>query len=164
VQYNLFDPETAFFYAGTYAGAKKIVSFGAGVDHQDNYTAFAVDAFVDLPVGADVLTAQVAFMRWMNSDPAWIALPGGVDQSTVAAEVGYRLSALKISPIVRFEDQLFDAIGMADGNSILRISAGIAWWPMGHNLNVKLFYTYVKPSSPLEAWNQVNLQTQLYVF
>src|SRR4029453_19165541 len=28
VQYNLFDPETAFFYAGTYGGAKRIVSFG----------------------------------------------------------------------------------------------------------------------------------------
>ena len=45
-----------------------------------------------------------------------------------------------------------------------RISAGIAWWPMGHNLNVKLFYTYVKPSSPATAWNQLNLQVQLYVF
>jgi hypothetical protein len=164
VQYNLFDPETAFFYAGTYAGAKKVVSFGAGVDHQDNYTAFAVDGFVDLPVGPDVLTAQVAFMRFTNSDPVWVALPGGPDQSDIVAELGYRLSALKISPIVRFEDTLFDAVGMADSTSLLRISAGVAWWPMGHNLNVKLFYTYVKPSSPADAWNQLNLQAQLYVF
>jgi hypothetical protein len=164
VQYNLFDPETAFFYAGTYAGAKKVVSFGAGVDHQDNYTAFAVDAFVDLPVGADVLTAQAAFLRFANSDPPWIGLPGGTDQSSVVFEAGYRLAALKISPIVRFEDQLYDGVGMADGTSLLRISAGLAWWPMGHNLNLKLFYTYVKPSSPNNAFNQLNLQAQLYVF
>jgi hypothetical protein len=161
VQYNLFDPETAFFYAGTYAGSKKVVSVGAGVDHQDNYTAFAVDAFVDLPLGPDVLTAQLAFMHFGNGDPTWIAV---ADQNDIVAEAGYRLSALKISPIVRFEDQIFDAVGMGDSTSLLRISAGVAWWPMGHNLNVKLFYTYVKPSSPLEAWNQLNLQVQLYVF
>jgi hypothetical protein len=159
VQYNLFDPETAFFYAGTYAGAKKIVSFGAGVDHQDNYTAFAVDAFVDLPVGADVLTAQAAFLHFDPGTPAWI---GVAKQSDVIVEAGYRLSALKLSPIVRFEDQLFPGVGMADSTSILRVSAGVAWWPMGHNLNVKLFYTYVKP--PGDAFNQLNLQVQLYVF
>jgi hypothetical protein len=157
VQYNLFDPETAFFYAGTYLGAKKVVSFGAGVDHQDNYTAFDVDAFVDLPVGADVLTAQAAFMHFGNSTPAWIAV---VKQNDVVFEVGYRLSALKLSPIFRFEDQFFTD---AD-TSLLRISVGVAWWPMGHNLNVKLFYTYAKPSSPAESFSTVNLQAQLYVF
>jgi hypothetical protein len=162
VQYNLFDPETAFFYAGTYAGTKKVVSFGASVDHQDNYTAFDVDAFVDLPVGADVLTAQAAFLHYANSAPTFIAVP---DQNDIVFEAGYRLSALKISPIVRFEDQLFDAAAPGGGSSsVLRISAGVAWWPMGHNLNVKLFYTYVKPPAPFDAFNQLNLQVQLYVF
>jgi hypothetical protein len=160
VQYNLFDPETAFFYAGTYAGTKKVVSFGASVDHQDNYTAFDVDAFIDLPVGADVVTAQAAFLHYQDSDTApWIGVP---KQNDIVVEAGYRLGALKISPIVRFEDQMFAAPPMGATSSLMRISAGVAWWPMGHNLNVKLFYSYVKPTA--NPFNQLNLQVQLYVF
>jgi hypothetical protein len=160
VQYNLFDPETAFFYAGTYAGTKKIVSFGASVDHQDNYTAFGVDAFIDWPLGADVVTAQAAFLHYGDSATApWIGVP---KQNDIIFEAGYRLGALKISPIIRFEDQLFSAPPGGASSSLMRVSAGIAWWPMGHNLNVKLFYSYVKPA--VNPFNQLNLQVQLYVF
>jgi hypothetical protein len=167
VQYNLFDPETAFFYAGTYAGTKKVVSFGAAVDHQDKYTAFDVDAFVDWPVGADVVTAQIAFLHF-NGD-TWI---NARKQNDFVVEAGYRLGALKISPIIRFEDQMYATVpgpptmgGMPttiDSQSVLRVSAGIAWWLIGHNLNAKVFYTYVKPKA--DAFNQLNVQVQLFVF
>jgi len=159
LQYNLFDPETAFFYAGTYGGTKRIVSFGLSVDHQDNYTAFGGDVFVDLPLGVDVLTAQAAFLHYQVGDMPWIAV---AEQNDIIVEAGYRIGALKLSPIVRFEDQMFPAMGMVASSSLMRISAGIAWWPMGHNLNVKLFYSYVKP--PTNPFNQLNLQVQLYVF
>jgi len=160
IQYNLFDPETAFFYAGTYAGTKKIVSFGLAVDHQDNYTAFGGDVFIDWPLGGDVATAQAAFLHYQDSATApWIGVP---KQNDIVVEVGYRLGAIKISPIVRFEDQMFSAVGMAPSSSLIRVSAGVAWWPMGHNLNVKLFYSYVKPTA--NPFNQLNLQVQLYVF
>jgi hypothetical protein len=157
VQYNLFDPETAFFYAGTYGGTKKVVSFGAAVDHQEQYTAFDVDAFVDMPVGADVFTAQAAFMHF-NGD-TWVAVP---KQNDIVVEAGYRLGALKISPIIRFEDQMYAAVGMAPSQSVIRVSAGVAWWLIGHNLNLKIFYTYVKPEA--NPFNQLNVQAQLFVF
>ena len=52
VQVNLMDPETGFFYAGTYLGTKKILSIGASFDFQDAqdqtaYKYFAGDVFVD---------------------------------------------------------------------------------------------------------------------
>jgi hypothetical protein len=168
VQYNLFDPETAFFYAGTYGGSKKVLSFGAAVDHQDSYTAFAVDAFLDLPLGPDVLTAQFAFLHYGDSTTTpWLAvappLPPSIRQNAVVFEAGYRLGALKISPIVRFEDQFFS--DTTPSASLLRVSAGVAWWLMNHNLNVKLFYSYVKATAATSInWNQLNLQVQLYVF
>jgi hypothetical protein len=163
VQYNVFDPETAYFYAGTYAGSKKVLSFGAAVDHQDAYTAFALDAFADLPLGdGNVVTAQAAYLHY--SGGTWIVLP---KQDDVVVEAGFRLGALKISPILRFEDQIradtVNAMGATvPGTSSMFISAGVAWWPFGHNLNVKAFYTYVK--RPVNAFNQFNLQVQLYVF
>ena len=69
LQYNVFDAENGFFYAGTYGGARRILAFGAGVDKQDAYTAYAVDGFFDWPVGRDVVTAQAVFAtnRWRSS-------------------------------------------------------------------------------------------------
>jgi hypothetical protein len=160
VQYNVFDPETGYFYAGTYGGSKKILSFGLGVDHQDEYTGIAGDAFVDWPLGPDVVTGQVNVVHYDGG--AWI---GALKpQTDVMAEAGYRLGELKLNPIVRIEDQL-----MSDSTdatpSTLRIGVGVVYWYMGHNANVKLFYSYVKPDSKiLNTYGQVNLQTQFFVF
>jgi hypothetical protein len=159
VQYNIFDAENAFFYAGTYGGTKRILSFGAGVDMQDQYTAYAADAFFDWPVGRDVVTGQVVLARYDGG--TWIALPA---HNVVMAEAGYRIGALKLSPIVRIEQMMMDEPSPTSINQT-RYGAGLAWWYMGHNANLKLFYTYAQPASPTQnAYSQVNLQMQLYVF
>jgi hypothetical protein len=159
VQYNVFDPETAFFYAGTYAGSKRILSFGAGIDHQDTYNAWALDGFFDWPVGADVVTGQLVFARYDGG--SWIALP---KHNVIMAEAGYRFGTLKLSPIVRVEQLMVDAPTPMSSDQT-RYAAGLAWWYMGHNANLKLFYTYARPDSATQsAYSQVNLQMQLYVF
>src|ERR1051325_5974584 len=43
LQYNVFDPETTFFYTGSYLGKKKLLSLGAGYDHQHKYDGVAAD-------------------------------------------------------------------------------------------------------------------------
>jgi hypothetical protein len=159
LQYNVFDPETSFFYAGTYGGSKKVLSVGAGIDRQDSYLAYAADTFLDWPLGPDVLTAQVVFSRYDGG--SWIALPS---HNVIMTEAGYRFGAFKLSPIVRFERLMLDNETPMASNQT-RYGAGLAWWYMGHNANLKAFYTYVRPSSSLQrAYGQVNLQTQLYVF
>jgi hypothetical protein len=177
VQYNVFDPETAYFYAGTYGGTKKILSFGAGVDHHESYTAFAVDGFFDWPVGPDVVTAQFAVLHYNGG--TWMGIPTlpptmGVavpkKVTAVVGEAGYRISQLKLSPILRVENQSATVDPPMDpmivaSPSVLRFSAGLAWWLMGQTVNVKLFYTYVKPDNSIfRTYNQLNLQVQLYVF
>jgi hypothetical protein len=156
IQYNFLDPETAFLYAGTYGGTKRILSLGVGIDAQDDYRALAADAFVDLPFGSDVFTVQVNVLRYDGG--SYIALPA---QTAIMFEAGVRLSALDLSPILRVE-----SLGNSDAmaTDVLRVSGGVAWWVMNHNINVKLFYTYVKPDSPGLTWSQINLQTQFFVF
>jgi hypothetical protein len=46
IQVNLLDAEPGFFYAGTYLGAKKILSLGGAFDFQSSYKYFAGDALV----------------------------------------------------------------------------------------------------------------------
>jgi hypothetical protein len=160
VQYNVLDPETGMFYGGTYAGAKKVLSFGAGIDHQSDYNAFAVDGFLDLPLGANVLTAQADLIRYDGG--TWI--PNLAQQTDIMAEAGFRFGALKLEPIVRVEQLHLD--NSTDGApSTLRVSGGLAYWWMNFTITLKAFVTYVKPDSATQrSFTQLNLQLQFYVF
>jgi hypothetical protein len=156
LQLNLLDPEPGFFYAGTYLGTKKIVSFGVSYDFQDSYNHWGVDGLVDLPVGPGVLTAQVNVVRWNGDD--WVALP---QQTALMSEAGYLFEAAYLSPIVRFEKHWTN--GDSDET---RFAGGLALWPHGHNFNVKAFYTRIQPPSSAapHGYNAFNLQAQLFVY
>jgi hypothetical protein len=159
VQVNLFDAESGFFYAGTYFGSKKIVSLGGSFDFQDNYAYFAGDALVDLPLGPGVLTGQLNLAHWNNGTIGGAAtLPFA--QTAISAEAGFTLTAIQVSPIVRFEELV--AAGAPPNEN--RFSIGAAYWPYLHNSNLKLFYTRTTRQNAPHGANQINLQWQLYFF
>jgi hypothetical protein len=160
LQFNLFDAETGYFYAGTYGGTKKVVSIGGGIDHQDEYNAFAGDVFVDLPVGNDVFTLQANVIYYDGK--TWINVP---KQTDLVGEVGYRLGALSLSPIFRFEMTKISNNTAATGPDVMRIGGGLVYWYMGHNANLKAFYTWTKPDNDmLHSYSTINVQTQFFVF
>jgi hypothetical protein len=173
VQGNLLDPETGFFYAGTYLGTKKVLSLGATVDVQDDYIHWGGDVFADLPVGPGVATAQLNVAHYDGKD---FLAPGGVTlaplpkQTSVMAEAGYLIDAVNLSPIVRFERQSISAPNPTAGMDPItvhetRVGGGLAFWPYGHGVNVKAFYQRVIPDADgSHAYHQINVQTQVYVF
>ncbi|HXU00463.1 MAG TPA: porin, partial [Polyangia bacterium] len=101
LQINLLDAEPGFFYAGTYLGAKRILSVGGSFDFQDDYKQWNVDGFADLPLGPGGLTAQVDLVQW-NGGTYIATLP---KQTALMAEAGYRIAPIEVSPIVRFEQR-----------------------------------------------------------
>src|SRR4029077_21193353 len=139
LQVNLLDPETGFFYAGTYLGAKKILSLGGSVDIQDNYKYFAGDAFVDLPLGPGVLTAQINVAYWDGG--TWF--PALVKQTAFMSEIGYTIAAAHLTPIFMYQQLWVDPANTAAASDQNRIGGGVAISPFGHNTNVKLFYTRI---------------------
>jgi hypothetical protein len=155
LQVNLLDAEPGFFYGGTYLGTKKIASIGVSGDFQDEFKYFAVDAFVDYPVGPGVATAQVNFAQWDGG--MTVVLP---KQNAIMAEAGYLISDVKLSPIARFERAKADVSGATE----TRISGGLAFWPYGHNSNLKLFVTQIDASTAMRKSIQANLQWQVYYF
>lgn len=164
LQVNFLDAETGFFYAGTYFGAKKILSIGASFDMQENYKYWAVDGLADLPLGPGVVTAQVNLAQWNAGDKAEL-LGGGAGsilpkQTALMAEAGYTVSAMHASPILRYE-QLSTT---APGGDQKRIGAGLAFWPYLHNTNLKVFYTRVMLQDAVRNANQFNVQWQVYFF
>ncbi|HXJ22726.1 MAG TPA: porin [Polyangia bacterium] len=153
LQVNLLDPETGFFYAGTYLGAKHVLSLGGSIDIQSGYRYYAGDIFVDLPAGPGVFTAQVNVAHWNG---VYVTTP--IKETAVMAEIGYNIAGVKVSPILRVE-KLWN-----NGSDPGRYGGGLAWWPYGYNSNLKLFYTQVRETGEAHALNQVNLQWQVYFY
>jgi hypothetical protein len=158
LQLNLLDAEPGFFYAGTYLGAKKILSLGGSFDIQDDYKYFAGDVFVDMPLGPGVFTAQVNVARWDTGGFITLAAPASPEQTALSSEIGFHFTDLHISPILRGEWLWID------GPDVTRLGGGVAYWPFGHNSNLKAFYTRIDPDGAPRAINQFNVQWQLYFF
>ncbi len=157
LQVNLLDAVPDFFYQGTYLGTKEIVSFGAFYDFQDEYRAMGGDVFVDLPVGPGIVTAQANVVLWDGGN----FIQALSKHTAIMAEAGYLIRPLMLSPILRFErlisDELTAALPSED-----RYGGGLAFWPFGHNSNIKAFFTRVHRVPAPEDFNQVNVQWQLY--
>jgi hypothetical protein len=159
VQLNVLDPETGYFYGGSYLGTKKVFSVGASVDYQHaegkSYRAIGADALLDVPVGPGEVTAQVGVLH--RNGGTRVVIPR---QTVFMAEAGYRFDALKLSPIARFERRWGDAAAGRETD----VGGGLAWWAYGHTSNLKAFYTRLIPESPVEAYDQFNLQWQVYFY
>jgi hypothetical protein len=156
VQINLFDPETGYFYAGTYLGAKKILSIGGSYDFESDYKAYAADGFLDMPLGPGVITGQVDYSHWDGG--GYLPLP---KQWAVQGEAGYTFLPIALAPIVRVEHLKVDSATPVTQN---RYAGGLAYWCYGHNSNVKLFYTRIQEDGAAHGANQINLQWQIFVY
>ena len=163
LQLNLLDPETGFFYAGTYLGAKRVLSVGASVDFQASYLYWAYDGLLDLPLGPGVVTAQVNLAQWDGG--TWIVSPYLVKERALMAEAGYLIAPIRVSPIVRYEQRWVASTETTPALTEKRYSGGLAFWPRGHNVNLKLFYSRSYPNFPdTHMYQELNLQWQLYFF
>jgi hypothetical protein len=160
-QWNFFDADGGVFLSGTTLGAKKLLSVGFGYDKQDNYSATAIDVFMDLPIGSNGVMGQWNHVEFDGGD--W--LPGLPKQTTDFAEFGYRFGQYKLSPMVRFESKKMDT-PTEDKPDETRMGVGLGWWLKGHQNNLKLFYTRVSPknvsgSTLHKAYDHIALQWQV---
>ncbi len=159
VGYNVFDPEPGFFWAGTYLGTKKVLSFGASFDLQpgvggDNgdefYSAFAFDAFADIPMGKNGI---VSTLNFYNFGPGG-ALPKGCG---LWADFGYRIN--NIEPLIAFE---WYAPSEGDVGKRQAILGGVNWWMHGHNVNLKFQFGSVNVNGADKWTKTADIQVQVF--
>lgn len=133
-----FEADTGFFYTGTTLGTKRILALGASYDRQGGYRAAAGDIFYDQPLpNGDGVTLQADFIRYDGGD--FFPLVGGEPQlprqNAWLLEGGYYLHAVKMSPFVQLALRDFEDPAAPDES---KSQIGVAWWPRGHRLNLKL--------------------------
>jgi hypothetical protein len=159
LQVNLLDPEPGFFYAGTYLGKRKILSIGITGDTQKSYHYYGGDVFADLPVGpAGIFTAQVDVVHMTGGT----FVPGLAKQTALMSEVGFNFGGVNLSPIFRFEHLWGGTNGATTSADQTHVGGGLAFWPYGHNTNIKAFYLRNTVAGSPHGDNQVNVQWQLY--
>ena len=157
LQVQLLAPEPkGFFYAGTYLGARRVAAVGAAFDRQEDYSAYDVDAFAELPFGPGAITTQIAYQR-IDGDTTFLTLP---EQNVILFEVGYLLRDLRLTPVFQFTRRDLDNAVSGDER---RWSIGVNYWWAGHNANVKAAYGRIDPRG-FDEQNQFTVQLQLFYF
>jgi hypothetical protein len=152
-----FEAETGFFYSGTNLGARKILALGATFDNQDQYHAQSVDLFYDQPLfKGDGLTLQADYSHY-DGGTTFPQLPPG---QTWLAEAGYFFHRIKVGPFLQLAGLRFNP---DTGKDQSKYSGGLAWWPQGHRVNVKLGIGRMRTGSD-RSRIQVALQTQIYIY
>jgi len=155
-----FEAETGLFYTGTTLGARRIVSVGASVDHQDGYTATGADVFVDQPLaaGARSLTGQVNYTHY-DGGLSLAALP---HQEVWLIEAGMYDKATRLGPFAQLTTRRLSAASVAAADES-KVMGGLAYWAQGHRFNVKIGVARAtRTGAPTRT--QVVVQGQLYVF
>jgi hypothetical protein len=156
LQYNFFDTDNGFFYAGTYAGKKRMHTVGTAFDTQKQYRGFDVDAFLDYPAGGGVVTGQFDY-NYFNGDVTLVTLP---KQHNMLFELGYLFSALRLTPVLQVTSRDIVAATNGDEN---HWSVGLNYWWVGHNANIKGAYSRISPSGAADQ-NEFTVQLQLFYF
>ena len=152
-----FEAETGFFYTGTSLGAKKILAVGAGIDHQMNYNTRSIDFFYDQPIrSGDGLTFQASYTHFDGG----ITFPQLLSQHVWLTEAGYYNRHTRFGPFLQLSNRLF---ANAQTPNTSKYLGGVAYWPSGHRLSVKLGVGRNLGSASAKSW-QTNLQIQTFLY
>jgi hypothetical protein len=156
VQYNVLDPESGFFYTGTYLGKKKILAVGAAFDAQQDYRGYDADAFLDYPIGPGAVTAQFDYNRFDGGT----TLTTLAKQNDVLFEAGYLIQSVKVTPVLQIAHRDLSNQSLGDET---RVAAGANYWWAGHNANVKGLYTRIAPTG-LGRQHEFTVQLQVFLY
>jgi hypothetical protein len=159
IQYNFFDTEVYNFpsYAGSNFGAKKILAVGAAYDRQMYYDGMTVDVFADIPTSFGSALGTVTFQQLDGGTTA----PTALAKSNIASiDGGVFIKKLKMGTWARYEQRNFDTVNNRDEK---RIVAGVNYYPMANNFNIKAGIGRVKPAVG-DSMTQFTLQIQVFYF
>ncbi|MGB4270121.1 MAG: selenite/tellurite reduction operon porin ExtI [Spirochaetota bacterium] len=168
VQVNLKDAEEGFFYSGNYLGKKSIISFGFGVDYQQDvyvtgitkakdYTAWTVDVYFDHPIGANnVLTLQGAYVNVKNG----VFGVAAEKANMYFAEGGFLINGTW-QPVARY---YYKETENGTKSKISEIAGGLNYFIKGHNANIKVEYAQqLKDESDDFKNKQITVQCQIFI-
>jgi phosphate-selective porin O/P len=173
IQYDVFDTEKVYTYAGTNRGARKILVAGAWADAQGDYLGYGVDVMADIPIAKDAVTAEIDYLHFdggnqFNQVVGGVVTPLLPNEHAVFAHMGYYFASLNLQPFLRYERLDFADDAFQSRNQ-QRYGGGLNWYVSGQNLKISAFYERivpkVEPGAPVvKDTNHFAVQLQAYFF
>lgn len=148
--------QTGFFYAGTLQGAKRMVAIGASVDHENSYNAYGADVFVEWPLPAGVVTAQIDLLRF-DGGRTFTQLPL---QNTWLFEAGYSVPGRRIGVFAQAARQDLRAVTAPDASAVI---GGVTYWLRPTVANIKVGIGRTTKTGAL-SHTQVSAQLQIWLY
>jgi hypothetical protein len=174
-RYQLKDKEsTKLPYAvGSYLGKKDVMAIGAGFfthpngmynetsGEHDNVSHFAVDFFLDKPVGeGGCLNVYAAFQNF-NYGEDYVARWAGTG-TNIYAHLGYLIPGTKLMPYFAYQTGNYD--GFEDATNAMDI--GTNYFINGHNAKLTLEYHHIgndsREGGALDV-NQIRMQAHVFL-
>jgi hypothetical protein len=162
LQYDFFDREKEYAYAGTALGKRKILAIDVGGDKQSKYRSDSLNITNDTPVnGGDEVGLNFNVMHFDGRN-FFTSIP---DQTNYLMEAAYYFHKIKTQPFAKFETQDFTAAanGIKDIN---RYGAGFNYYIHGQNLKWTGQYTRALPQngSTIRPSNEFTMQLQVFYY
>src|SRR6478672_3230764 len=150
LQWNFFDTEKGYTYAGVNRGAKKILAVGGWADAQGDYLGWGADANLDWPLGkVGSVNAEVDYTafdgrRQFTSVAAGVVTPLLPKQDSIFAAAGFYHAATKLQPFLRYEE-LFFSDAAFENRGQRRYGGGLNWYIAANNLKLSALYERIEP-------------------
>jgi hypothetical protein len=167
---SLLEPETSWFNKGTYLGKKKVLSFGLGLDSQDDLAlngrddednrVWTADVFFDHPVGAGAVTIEGAYIDIDNcsQNHNYSELKAGDDAENWYINAGYLLPGSigpgRLQLFGRYETVDVDKRDVDKDFDTDVWTGGFNYYLKGHNCKITADYTHVDQDSDSTINNQ----------
>jgi hypothetical protein len=162
LQYDFFDREKEYAYAGTALGKRKILALDIGGDKQSAYRSTSLNVANDTPVfGGDEVGFNFSVMHFDGRN-FLTAIP---DQTNYLVEAAYLFHKIKTQPFARFETQDFTA-AVNGTKDINRYGTGLNYYIHGQNLKWTAQYTRALPQngSTIRPSNEFTMQLQVFYY
>ena len=176
---SLLEPEKSWFNKGTYFGKKKVLSFGFGMDSQDDLTlngredednfVWTLDAFFDHPVGAGAITVEAAYVDIDNctQNHNYSELKAGDDAENWYINAGYlfpgSIGPGRLQPFIRYETVDVDKRDVNEDYETDVWTAGLNYLMKGHNCKITADYTNVDQDSDASRDDQDIITFQITI-
>ena len=150
INYDFFDVEKGYVYAGTNNGAKKIVAIGGWYDTQMSYQAYGADAIVDWPIAKNAIKAEVDYKHYNSGTSKGFATAGVSTvskQNDIYADAGFYIAAAKTQPFFKYESLNFsNAVALKLVNQ-KKIGGGLNFYIYGNNFKISAIWEKIIPAT-----------------
>jgi hypothetical protein len=161
VNYDFWEKERGYVYAGTNRGTRKVLAIASGYEAQKDYRAYSANLHTTVPVmGKNEVAVLVQGVHY-DGGKFLTSIPR---QNDYLAEFGYYIAPSKVQPFLKYEDQSF-SLSSNPSKDVKRYAGGLNYYVNGQNLKFTGQLTRVVPDNgAIHSTNEFTIQMQVWYY